>query len=226
MPLSSRRVPRIAAALLIALSIAGCETTTHSGANMLVAPSKVTRPAKDAAAIATTPAVAPSAVSMRWAHKSGSDAWTQATLAALDQYGVQMMSRVPADIDAYCPGYASRGDAGRRAFWAGFMSALSKHESTYNPQAKGGGGKWLGLMQIAPSTWRSYGCTGEMLNGADNMSCAVKIMSKQVSRDNAVARAGGSWRGVARDWAPLRSATKRADIAAWTSQQSYCQPRA
>ena len=103
------------------------------------------------------------------------------------------------------------------------MSAVAKHESTYNPKASGGGGKWLGLMQIAPATWRSYGCTGEMMNGADNMACAVKIMTRQVGRDNAVARGGDGWRGVARDWAPMRNANKRADIAAWTSQQSYCQ---
>ncbi len=103
------------------------------------------------------------------------------------------------------------------------MSALAKHESTYNPRASGGGGRWLGLMQIAPATWRSYDCSGHITNGADNMSCAVKIMSRQVGRDNAVARDGsGGWRGVARDWAPMRSASKRADIAEWTSSQSYC----
>ena len=102
------------------------------------------------------------------------------------------------------------------------MSALAKHESTYNPGARGGGGKWLGLMQIAPATWRHYGCSGEMLNGADNMACAVRIMTAQVGRDNAVAGGSGAWRGVARDWAPLRSASKRADIASWTRSQSYC----
>lgn len=77
-------------------------------------------------------------------------------------------------------------------------------------------------MQIAPATWRHYGCTGNIKNGADNMSCAVKIMSHQVGRDNAVAHDGDGWRGVARDWAPMRSDRKRADIAAWTSSQSYC----
>lgn len=162
-------------------------------------------------------------VSMRWDGRGGSDAWTQATLEALDQHGVTMMSRVPHDIAQFCPNYAQAGPDGRRAFWAGLLSALSKHESTYNPKAKGGGGKWLGLMQIAPSTWRSYGCDGQMLNGADNMACAVKIMARQVGRDNAIFNDGTSgWQGVARDWAPMRKASKRADIAAWTSSQSYC----
>lgn len=203
---------RIFAPLALCLAVAACETSS-TDANLLVpvAPPKATV----AAPVAN--------VAMRWGDRGGSDAWTKATLEALDRHGVQIMSQVPGDIDAYCPGYAERGMAGRRAFWAGLMSAVAKHESTYNPRASGGGGKWLGLMQIAPATWRSYGCTGEMMNGADNMSCAVKIMSRQVARDNAVARGDGGWRGVARDWAPFRSERKRADIAAWTSKQSYCQ---
>lgn len=160
---------------------------------------------------------------MRWDHKGGSDAWTKATLAALEREGVPMLATVPSDIETYCPSYSELNKTERKAFWAGFMSALAKHESTYNPQAVGGGGKWFGLLQISPGTWRGYDCTGEMTNGADNMSCAVRIMSKQVARDNAVARDGsGGWRGVARDWGPMRSSAKRTDIAAWTSSRSYC----
>lgn len=162
---------------------------------------------------------------MRWGDRNGSDAWTQATLAALDREGVTIMSQVPSDIHTFCPNYAELTQTGRRAFWAGLLSAVAKHESTYNPQASGGGGQWLGLMQIAPATWRNYDCNGNIKNGGDNMSCAVKIMSRQVGRDNAVARTEGGWRGVARDWAPMRNASKRADIAAWTSSQSYCQPK-
>ncbi|MCF3974021.1 transglycosylase SLT domain-containing protein [Paracoccus salsus] len=160
---------------------------------------------------------------MRWDDRSGSEAWTKATLAALDREGVTVLSNVPHDIHSFCPNYAELTNTGRKAFWAGLLSALAKHESTYNPQASGGGGKWLGLMQIAPATWRSYDCNGNITDGSDNMSCAVRIMSRQVARDNAVVGNGsGSWRGVARDWAPMRSSSKRADIAAWTSSQSYC----
>ncbi|WP_282603839.1 lytic transglycosylase domain-containing protein [Paracoccus sp. PARArs4] len=158
---------------------------------------------------------------MRWGQQ-GSSEWTRATLAALDREGATILSQVPQDINEYCPNYRELTQTGRRAFWAGLLSAVAKHESTYNPQASGGGGRWLGLMQIAPATWRHYGCTGNIKNGADNMSCAVKIMSHQVGRDNAVAHDGDGWRGVARDWAPMRSDRKRADIAAWTSSQSYC----
>lgn len=163
---------------------------------------------------------------MRWGQAAGSDQWTRATLAALDREGVTILSRVPGDIEAFCPNYAELNQAGRKAFWAGLLSAVAKHESTYNPKASGGGGRWLGLMQIAPATWRNYDCSGDIKNGADNMSCAVRIMSRQVGRDNAVAHDGKGWRGVARDWAPLRNSSKRADIAAWTRSQSYCKPQA
>ncbi|AUH63353.1 lytic transglycosylase domain-containing protein [Paracoccus zhejiangensis] len=208
---------KLFAPLALCLAVAGCDSATtgaDAGANMLL---PVTAPK---AAIA---APAAAQVSMRWGDRNGSDAWTKATLAALEQHGVQMVSQVPGDISSYCPAYAERGPEGRRAFWAGLLSAVAKHESTYNPQASGGGGKWLGLMQISPATWNHYGCTGKMMDGADNMACAVKIMSRQVGRDNAVARGGDGWRGVARDWAPMRNASKRADIAAWTSKQNYCQ---
>lgn len=159
---------------------------------------------------------------MNWGNRSGSDAWTRATLSALDREGVAILSRVPHDIQQYCPNYAQLAEPGRKAFWAGLLSAVAKHESTHNPKASGGGGRWLGLMQIAPATWRHYGCNGNITDGADNMTCAVRIMSRQVGRDNAVAHDGSGWRGVARDWAPLRNERKRADIAAWTSSQSYC----
>ena len=69
----------------------------------------------------------------------------------------------------------------RRAFWVGMMSALSKHESTYNTRAVGGGDLWYGLLQIYPDTARRYGCRarkGEALNNpVENLSCAARIMA-------------------------------------------------
>ena len=164
---------------------------------------------------------------MRWDHRPEADRWTFATLAALRKEGAVLESTVPADINAFCPAYASAPPTDRRAFWAGFLSALAKHESTWNPQAKGGGGKWIGLMQIAPQTARANGCDlpsdKGLTDGAANLACAVKIAARQVGRDGAIVSDGsGDWRGAARDWAPLRSAEKRADVAGWTRQQSYC----
>ena len=204
---------RVALMPLAALAVlAACESTTTQQST------------ETAEAKAQQMALA-AAPPMRWGERSGSTEWTRATLAALDREGVAIMSQVPADIQSFCPNYAQLNTNGRRAFWAGLLSAVAKHESTYNPAASGGGGRWLGLMQIAPATWRHYDCNGNIKNGGDNMSCAVKIMSRQVARDNAVAHDGSGWRGVARDWAPKRNSNKRADIAAWTSSQSYCAPK-
>jgi hypothetical protein len=87
------------------------------------------------------------------------------------------------------------------------MSALSKHESTYNTRAVGGGDLWYGLLQIYPDTARRYGCrsrTGEALkNPVENLSCAACIMAVTVERDQAVAVRDTRWRGVAADWGPM-----------------------
>lgn len=206
-----RRLARLTASLAVVLGLAACADYQPGPMQNSFLPSG-----------RTVAAPAPQPVVMRWGAKPGADAWTAATMTALEQHGDAMVARVPRDIAAFCPGYEAQDEHGRRAFWAGLMSSVAKHESTWNPRASGGGGRWLGLMQIAPATWRHYGCTGEIMNGADNMACAVKIASRQVGRDNAVASADGNWRGVARDWAPMRSAKKRADIAAWTAAQPYC----
>jgi len=125
----------------------------------------------------------------------------------------------------FCPKYPQASMNERRAFWAGLLSATAKHESTWNPNAAGGGGRWIGLMQISPQTARGYKCDAQsaaaLKDGAANLACAIQIMSAQVGRDGVVA--GGGARGIGRDWAPFRSASKRADIAGWTKSQDYCQ---
>ncbi len=103
------------------------------------------------------------------------------------------------------------------------MSALARYESTWNPRAVGGGGRWFGLVQIAPATARHYGCgatSGRALkDGAANLRCAIRIMAQTVPRDGVVAARG---RGVAADWGPFHDPAKRAQMAAWTRAQPYC----
>ena len=164
---------------------------------------------------------------MRWDHRPEATIWTTKALAAIDGHAANLPGIIPADIATWCPGYAEAEEAEREAFWAGLMSALAKHESTWNPRASGGGGQWIGLLQIAPATARHYGCeattTAELKDGASNLSCAVRIAAVQVRRDGMVA--GGGAKGMGRDWAPFRSSSKRAEMAAWTRAQSYCQKK-
>ncbi|MBD3677359.1 MAG: transglycosylase SLT domain-containing protein [Rhodobacteraceae bacterium] len=164
---------------------------------------------------------------MRWDHRPEAAEWTSATLAALRSHGSALPQIVPYDIAEWCPAYPSASLREREAFWAGLFSALAKHESTWRPEAAGGGGRWIGLLQIAPATAEGYDCRAtsprQLKDGSANLSCGVRIAAHQVVRDNAVMDDGsGNWRGMARDWAPFRSESKRADMAAWTRSQSYC----
>lgn len=164
---------------------------------------------------------------MGWDHRAEGEEWTEATLAALQAQGAALLQHVPGDISDWCPGYAEATKEERAAFWAGLLSALAKHESTWNPAAVGGGGKWFGLVQIAPATARGYGCaagSGEALkDGEANLSCAVRIAARTVMRDGVVAAGGG---GLAADWGPFHSRSKRAEMASFTRSQSYCGARA
>ena len=164
----------------------------------------------------------------RWDFKSGSAVWTRAAMSAIRAHGDGLEEIIPRDIERWCPAYEKNSPMLRRAFWVGMMSALSKHESTYNPRAVGGGNLWYGLLQIYPDTARRYGCrarTGEALkNPMDNLSCAVRIMAVTVARDRAVAVRDTRWRGVAADWGPMTKPKKIAEMSRWTRGQTYCQP--
>lgn len=161
----------------------------------------------------------------RWETVPDATLWTRAALAALGGHAQPLTRAVPDDIGAWCPAYPEAGEAGRRAFWVGLLSTLAKHESTYRPWAVGGGGQWYGLLQILPATARGYGCratSGSALkHGADNLACALRIMTYTVQRDGVVAR---GMRGVAADWGPFHSRSKREDMRAWLRRQPYCKP--
>lgn len=154
-------------------------------------------------------------------HPEGS-AWTEASLRALGGHGVALVALTPRDIATWCPAYPDAGPEQRKAFWVGLASALAEYESTWNPRAIGGGGRWFGLLQISPATARGYGCaagSGEaLLDGPANLSCAIRIWAETVPRDGVVADGGG----VAADWGPMTRSGPRTDMAAWTRSQSYC----
>jgi hypothetical protein len=162
----------------------------------------------------------------RWDFRPEGKQWTEASVAALGSYGRPLVDIVPGDINAWCPGYATASEAERKAFWIGMLSALAKHESTWRPEAAGGGGKWFGLLQIAPATARGYGCkaqTAEALkDGSANLACAIRIMSVTVPRDGVLAANG---RGIAADWGPFHQASKREEMRNWVRSQPYCAPR-
>ncbi|WP_338271662.1 MULTISPECIES: transglycosylase SLT domain-containing protein [Roseicyclus] len=163
---------------------------------------------------------------MAWDHVPQSQEWEARGFAALDTHAAVLPDLVPADIDAWCPGYPDATEEERAAFWLGLLSALARHESTWNERAVGGGGRWFGLVQISPATARHYGCAATsgdaLLDGGANVSCALRIWATTVPRDGVISE---GTRGVAADWGPLHpsQASKREEIRNWVSSQAYCQ---
>ena len=160
---------------------------------------------------------------MRWSHRNEADRWSRSALSALRSHAKVLPRVVPKDIGDWCPAYKTNDTSAREAFWIGLLSTLAKHESTFRPNAVGGGGKWYGLLQILPATARGYGCAAtsreDLKSGASNLQCALRIMAVTVPRDGVVSH---GMRGVAADWGPFHSSTKRADMMKWTRAQPYC----
>lgn len=163
---------------------------------------------------------------MRWDHRPEAAHWTRDTLVALQEHGAVLATLEPVDVAEWCPAYPEQTQAARRAFWAGLLSAIAWHESRHQPEVAGGGGRWIGLMQIAPPTAQGSDCraqsAGALKDGSANLACAVRIAARQVGRDNEIMGGPGRWRGVARDWAPFRDGAKVADMRGWVSGQRYC----
>ncbi len=174
-------------------------------------------------------AVTPLIPVTQWDHRPEARDWTISTMGAIARHGTPLIETPLADIDSFCPGYETANPTQRKAFWVGLFSGLAKFESTWNPRAAGAGGRYRGLLQIWPTSARHYGCAigdpSELFDGGKNLSCAVRIAAQAVERDGVVAGSPGNWGGVAADWPPLRDARKRAEIAAFTRSQSYCQAR-
>ena len=163
---------------------------------------------------------------MRWDNAPKASEWTTEALQQVADHDTELTGTVPDDIAVYCPGYAKASKDERRAFWVGLLSATASYESGFNAAAVGGAGRYVGLMQISVPTARLYGCDATsaagLKDGSANLSCAVDIVAPHVAADGMVAGKGN--RGIARDWGPWSKAKTRATIAAWTSQQAYCQP--
>ncbi|MEK6216950.1 MAG: transglycosylase SLT domain-containing protein [Boseongicola sp.] len=162
----------------------------------------------------------------RWEHRRGGALWSRVSLSAIQTHGRTLLDVVPRDIAAWCPAYAANDADQRAAFWAALLSTLSRYESTWDPRAVGGGGRWFGLLQIYPQTAEFRRCDVQTGNGlkqaSANLNCAVRIMSVTVPRDQAISLKENRWKGVAADWGPIRNDWMRRDMQRYTSRQIYC----
>ena len=164
---------------------------------------------------------------MAWDDVDGSAAWSAAVMASLrNGPGAPLLDAVPADIQTWCPAYPGAGPDQRAAFWAGLVSTLAYYESTHDPQARGYGGPWYGLLQIVPATARAYSCDvgtrDELFDGPANLRCGLRIMAVTVPRDGVISQ---GMRGIAADWGPFHSRRKREAMRRFVSGQDYCVPQ-
>lgn len=161
----------------------------------------------------------------RWENLPEAKLWTRTALSSLKGHASPLIDIVPRDIAEWCAAYPQADAERRRAFWVGLLSTLARHESTFRPDAVGGGGQWYGLLQILPSTARGHGCRARdgsaLKNAPNNLACALRIMTRTVRRDGVIS---AGMRGVAADWGPFHSAAKRKDMKTWMRAQSYCKP--
>ena len=161
---------------------------------------------------------------MRWDHRPEAAEWTRATLIAVAAHDDVL---APACPPTSRPGAQTTNKAAmmdRRSSGPGLLSAVAKYESSYNPNASGGGGRYIGLLQISPRSAAHHGCARHLGQGAEERRCQPAMrrrdMAHAVGQDGVVAGKGN--RGVGRDWRPFRKAKPRGEMQAWISQQSYC----
>lgn len=167
--------------------------------------------------------------------------WTAFAHAAVEQHGQSLLQTIPTDIEQFCPGFASRGEKDRQAFWVFLMSSLAKFESSYNPATSfdettvdtgmvtrdGAPIISRGLLQISRESANGYGCgiadPQQLHDPETNIVCGVRIFNRWIERDGVISgKEGKRWRGLARYFSPFRSAKKLASMQADASRQPYC----
>lgn len=177
-----------------------------------------------------------------WSENNRDGSWTRITEQAVAQS--PLIKLVPADIQNFCPLYASLQKQQRSQFWVALFSAMAKPESNFKPQSfyqekfKDGKGRRVisrGLLQISHESANQarYSCDikqpQHLHDPKVNLSCGVKIMSKWVKTDGVISQPGWSKepKGGARYWSTLRPQRgKVQQIANFTRQLPFCDPYA
>ncbi|WP_233007067.1 transglycosylase SLT domain-containing protein [Rheinheimera faecalis] len=177
-----------------------------------------------------------------WSEKNLDGSWTRMTEQAVEKS--PLVKLVPADVQSFCPLYASLPQQQRSKFWVALFSAMAKPESNFKPQSfyqekfKDAQGRRVisrGLLQISHESANQprYACDIKQPHSLHdpkvNLSCGVKIMSKWVQTDGVISQQRWSKdpKGGARYWSTLRPQRgKVQSIANFTRQLPFCDPYA
>lgn len=206
-------------AVAAVLLVSACATTTGPGGGGVTAP----------AGYPPNP----------WDVRIEGPTWTATTHAAIDTLAPQLLTTLPADIDAFCPGYRTAPPASRRAFYVALLSELARYESNFDPATRfqetftdrtGQRVVSRGLLQLSQESANGYGCAianaQQLHDPTTNLQCAVRILGRWVERDQLIAGySGGAWRGASRYWSPLRDRNKLVDLQAALNAKPYCARR-
>lgn len=177
-----------------------------------------------------------------WSEQNQDGSWTRITEQAVAQS--PLVKLVPADVQSFCPRYASLPQQQRSQFWVALFSAMAKPESNFQPQSfyqekfKDGKGRRVisrGLLQISHESANQprYACDikqpQQLHDPKINLNCGVKIMSKWVKTDGVISqpRWSAEPKGGGRYWSTLRPQRgKVQSIANFTRQLPFCDPDA
>jgi hypothetical protein len=167
-----------------------------------------------------TPAPAPSGVALPWdgKHPDGSK-WTEHLIKEIE--ASKLPDLLPTYIEEFAPAYGRLSRSKRTVFWAQLIAAMAKRESNFKPEtkyvektiydSKGENVVSRGLLQISIESARSYGCAipraEDLHDPAVNLSCAVRIMGRNIERHAQFAGQGsdGKWKGASAYWSVMRS---------------------
>ena len=165
--------------------------------------------------------------------------WTTIAHNAVDTLAPELVTIVPTDIDAFCPGYRNASPANRRAFYVSLLSELARFESNFDPSVRftesivDASGRRVvsrGLLQLSQESANGYGCAiadpEQLHDPATNLQCSVRILSRWVTRDQVISGfSSGAWRGASRYWKPFRDRDKLVDLQAALNAKPYCARR-
>lgn len=172
-----------------------------------------------------------------WAGKNRDGSWTRAAETAVANSPLIRLN--PADIRQFCPNYPKLAKPERRKFWVALLSAMSKPESNFEPQAKyrerfaDAKGRPVisrGLLQISieSANQKRYDCDirhpALLHDPVINLACGVRILAKWVSSDGVIAsHDADQHQGGGRYWSTLRAGNgKVSAIADFTRQLAFC----
>jgi hypothetical protein len=175
-----------------------------------------------------------------WAQKNRDGSWTRAAETAVANSPLYRLN--PTDITQFCPSYPKLPKQERRKFWVGLLSAMSKPESNFKPEAayrerfydrQGRRVISRGLLQISieSANQKRYNCDIRhptlLHDPVINLACGVRILSKWVSTDGVIAsRSTEQHQGGGRYWSTLRAHNGKVDaIAEFTRGLPFCGKR-